>query len=274
MVGHVDVHRPESSDELFEIDQLVAVLIEPLQQVDCVALQVREVASWGCNLPDDGVHGGFGEHIGVVFHVLFGVLVAAGQHELETGKVHTAADHEVPFSVVVVVDRVLLLLALHEAATDTAAVFVADFVDLDGVVTAVEADDEGAGLIVRVSGDQSGVEAKDVHVLLEHLLHVELWRLGLQGEHASHRVFFGAVASVGGYGLVEYVWCLLLERDGDLSVVLVALVPLSSEVVDVIDKALAAPNRNGLTTLQISGSVVVNFTHVHAWAVGENGQLG
>jgi hypothetical protein len=37
---------------------------------------------------------------------------------------------------------------------------------------------------------------------------------------------------------------------------------------------VATPNWDGVTTLQISGSVVVNITHVHAGAVGEDGLLG
>jgi len=78
---------------------------------------------------------------------------------------------------------------------------------------------------------------------------------------------------VGGDSLVEYVWGWFLKSDGDLSVVLIALVPLFCEVVNVIDKAVAAPNWNGLTTLQISGSVVFDFTHVHVWIVGEDGLL-
>ncbi len=113
-----------------------------------------------------------------------------------------------------------------------------------------------------------------MHVLLEHLLHVELGGLCLQGDHAAHRVFLGTVASVGGNSLVEYVGGGLLEWDGDLSVVTVALVPVFGEVVDVVDKAVSTPNWDGVTTLQISGSVVVNITHVHAGAVGEDGLLG
>jgi hypothetical protein len=35
-----------------------------------------------------------------------------------------------------------VLFALHKLATNAAAIFVADFVDLDGVVTAVKRNDE------------------------------------------------------------------------------------------------------------------------------------
>ncbi len=150
VIGHVDVHRPESGGELVQIDELVSVSIEPLEQVDCVALHVRVVAGWGLDLVDDGAQGGFREHIGVVFHVLFGVLVTAHQHKLKAAKENCAAEQEVLLSVVVVVDCVPLLLALHETTTNAPAVFVADFVDLDGVITAVETDDESAGLIVGV----------------------------------------------------------------------------------------------------------------------------
>ena len=72
-------------------------------------------------------------------------------------------------------------LALHELATNTAGVLVANLVHLDGVVTAVEGDDELTVLIIGLSGDELGVEAEDVHILLEHLLHVDLRGLLLEG---------------------------------------------------------------------------------------------
>lgn len=115
--------------------------------------------------------------------VLLGVLVTAHKHELEASELNGASNNEVTLAVVVVRNWVALLLALHEATTNSARVLVAHLVDLHSVVTAVEGDDEGAGLIIRLGGDELGVEAHDVHVLFEHLLHVEFWWLGLEGNN-------------------------------------------------------------------------------------------
>lgn len=235
VVGDVDVHGSETSGELVKIDVLITVFVKLLEQVNGVALQVRVVAGWSLDLVDDGRQGGFWEDVRVVFHVLFGVLVHAHQHKLKAAKKDGAAEEEVLFSVVVVVDCVPLLLALHETATNAPAVFVTDLVDLDRVITTVETDDEGAGLIVGVGGDKFGVEPKNVHVLFKHLLHVELRRLGLQSNNAAHGVFLSTVASVRGNSLVEYIGGGLLEWNGDLIVVGVTSVPVSSEVVDVVD---------------------------------------
>jgi len=72
-----------------------------------------------------------------------------------------------------------VLLALHELTTNATRVLVADLVDLDGVVTAVEGDDETTRLIIRLGGDELRLESQNVHILLEHLFHVDLRRLGL-----------------------------------------------------------------------------------------------
>jgi hypothetical protein len=128
-----------------------------------------------------------------------------------------------------------LLLALHETAANAPAVFVADFVDLDSIITTVETDDESAGLIIGICGDKFCVESKDVHVLLEHLFHVELRSFGLQSDNAAHRVFFSTIASVGRNSLVKYVGGGLLEWDRDLSEIAIAFVPVFGEVVNVVD---------------------------------------
>jgi len=73
-----------------------------------------------------------------------------------------------------------VVLAIHELATDAAAVLIADLVDQDRVVAAEEGDDELTVLVIRLSRDELAVEAENVHVLLEHLLHVSLGGLRLQ----------------------------------------------------------------------------------------------
>jgi hypothetical protein len=89
-------------------------------------------------------------------------------------------EEEVSLVVVVVADGVGVLLALHELTANTAGVLIADFIDLDGVVSAVEGNDEATALIIGLGRDELGLEAQNVHILLEHLFHVNLGRLGLQ----------------------------------------------------------------------------------------------
>ena len=70
--------------------------------------------------------------------------------------------------------------------------------------------------------------------------------------------------------MVEHIWSLLAEGDGDLVNSKISLVPLFGEVISVINKTVSSPNRNGLPTLKVLRLVVVNFTHVHAWAVSQD----
>jgi hypothetical protein len=135
------------------------------------------------DLGNDSIEGCLGEDIGVILHVFLGVLIGLEQLELEAAEEDGVSEQEVALHVVVSADGVVVLLALHELTTNATRVLVADLVDLDGVVTAVEGDDETTRLIIRLGGDELRLESQNVHILLEHLLHVDLRRLGLQGVH-------------------------------------------------------------------------------------------
>merc|ERR1719454_974712 len=104
-----------------------------------------------------------------------------------------------------------MLLALHEVTSNSAGVLVTDFIDLDGVITTEEGDNELSGFIIRLSGDELGVESEDVHVLFEHLLHVDLGCLSSKMEDSIHRVFLSSVSSVRRNGLVDKVGSRLAE---------------------------------------------------------------
>jgi hypothetical protein len=167
-----------------------------------------------------------------------------------------------------------LLLTLNERTSDTAGVLVTDLVDMDGVVAAVVRDDEGAGFIIGLGRDETGVEAENVHVLLKHLFHVELGGFSLESDDWTHGVLFSTVASVGGDGLVKDWGCRLLEGDSALLHIAVFSVPSLSEVIGIVDKALAAPNVDGVSALEVCGWIEFFWAHVHAGAVGKNGGLG
>lgn len=124
------------------------------------------------------------EQIWVIFHVLLSVFIGLNELELEAAKEYGVSEQEVLLGVVCAgIDRIVVLLPLHELAAESARVLVAHLVHLDGVVAAVERHDEATRLVIRVSRDQLRLETQHVHVLLEHLLHVDLRGLGLQRVH-------------------------------------------------------------------------------------------
>ena len=165
-------------------------------------------------------------------------------------------------------------LSLHKFATDAAGVLVANLVDLDGVVSAVEGDKELAVLIIGLSGDELGVEAQDVHVVFEHLLHVLLRRLGLKLDHRSHGVLLVSESVVGRHSGVLDVAGSSRQLHGLLNHTQVLLVPSLGVVVTAEDLAVTAVDVDGLTATDVLGHVVLFLTKGHAWAVGEDWGLG
>ena len=158
-----------------------------------------------------------GELVRVVLHVFLGVFVGRDELEAEATKLELPSDAEVLLLVVGLAHRVLVVLALHELATDAARVLVAHLVHLGGVVTAVERDDELTVLVIGLGGDELGVEAEDVHVLLEHFLHVNLGGLGLKVKYGGHGILVSTEARVGGDRLVLNGRGSSGELDGHLS---------------------------------------------------------
>lgn len=185
----------KSVNELLEVKDTVAVLVELSKESDSVLLQRFVVGGTSLYLGDDAVERGLRENVRVVLHIFLGILVGLHKLEFEASQEDGMSEEEVSLVVVVVADRVEVLLALHELATDAARVFVADLVYLDGIVSAVEGNDETAAFIIRLGGNELGFKAEDVHVLLEHLFHIELGDFWLESNYTSHRVFFSSVAS-------------------------------------------------------------------------------
>jgi hypothetical protein len=245
----VDAHRLETASEFLEVKYFITVLIQFLEKVNGEVLEGGEFLGGGKNFREDVVYASFGENAAIVLHVLLSVFVGRDKHELKTREEDGAANKEIALTVVPTSDGVLLLLTVNEGSSNATRVLVANFIDMDGVVTTVIADNEGARLIIRLGRDKAGVKPQDVHVLLEHLLHVELWRLGLEGDDGTHSILFGTVASVSGNGLVEYSRGGFFQGDGVLLNVEVLAVPLLGVVISVVNEALAAPDVNGLTAM-------------------------
>jgi len=91
------------------------------------------------------------------------------------------SEQEVALHIVASAYRVAVLIALHDLTTNATRVLVENLVHLDGVVTAEDGDDETTRLIIRLGGDELRLKSENVQILLKHLLHIDLRRLGLQG---------------------------------------------------------------------------------------------
>lgn len=50
----------------------------------------------------------------------------------------------------------------------------------------------------------------------------------------------------------------------------ILVVPLSSELVTIVDKDVTSPDSNGLTALEILGSVILNWAHICAGVVSKD----
>jgi len=203
LVSQVEAHAFKAAREFLEGDDAVTVFVKLGEEIDCVLLERGVVLAGLLDLADDVLDGSFGELIGVVVHVFFGVVISRQKLELESTEEASAANKEVLLGVVGLSDGAEMLLALHEFTSDSSGVLVADFVDLDGIITTEEGDNELSGFIIGLGGDELGVEAEDVHVLFEHFLHIDLGGLSSKVEDTVHGVFLSSVSGVWGDSLVD-----------------------------------------------------------------------
>jgi len=167
-----------------------------------------------------------------------------------------------------------VLFALHELASNSATVLVANLVHSDSIVSTHERNNEITCLIIRLGAHQLSSEPQDVHVLLEDFLHVNLRSLGIERKHSVHRVLFSAVACVLGHRLVNKVGGRFLELHRSLDNAEILCVPCLCEIIAIVDKAIAAIHDKRVTTREILRLIEALCTERHARAVGENGGLG
>ena len=151
VLGAEDIHGSESSDEFCHVHESVIIFVEAFHEVDSVLLEVSKLGTSLFDFLDDAVNGSRWEDLGVVFHVLLGVLVSLNKLEFKTNKEEGLSNEEVLLSVVLASNWAGLLLSLHEGSSDSSGVLVTDFVDLDGVVSTEERDDETSVLIIGLS---------------------------------------------------------------------------------------------------------------------------
>ena len=165
--------------ELLEVEDSVSILVKFGNQGNNIILKALVAMGTLLDLGNDLVKGGLREDIWVIFHIFLGVFIGLEELELESTKEDGVTKKEVTLNIIVVANWVAVLLALHELTSDTAGVFIAHFINLNGVVSTIEGYDEATRLIIRLSRDKLRVKSENMHILLEHLLHINLWWLWL-----------------------------------------------------------------------------------------------
>lgn len=231
-------------------------------------------SSASLNLVHQHFDGSLWEVLRIVLHILLSVFISLDKSELEANEADDTTNGEVLLFVVSSGDWVGLLLALHETSTNSTRILVANLINLDSVVTTVERDDELSSFIIRLGTNKRCLKSKDMHVLLEHLLHVDLGGLWLKGEDRAEGVLWSSESIVvwnwlicnGRSGLGELEWILHDTHH--------VLVPLLGEVVTVIDEALSSVDDNLVATEEVTWSVELLALEGHTWAVSENWLLG
>jgi hypothetical protein len=169
----------KSVNELLEVKDAVIVLVKLSKESHCVVLQWFVAGGTSLYLCKNAVKRGLRENIWVILHIFLGILVSLHELELEATQEDGVSKKEISLIVVVVTNGICVLLALHELSANAAWVLVTNLVDLNSIVSAVERNNKAATLIIRLCGDEFWFKTQDVHVLLEHLFHVNLGRFWL-----------------------------------------------------------------------------------------------
>jgi hypothetical protein len=103
------------------------------------------------NLSEDILNRGFREEIWVVFHILLSVLISFLELEFIPTKEKSLANQEIFLAIVISSNRVSVLLAFHELSSYSTRILVTDLIDLDGIISTIEGNDEFTELIIRLS---------------------------------------------------------------------------------------------------------------------------
>jgi hypothetical protein len=151
--------------------------VEHLDQVDCESIDASSKARCSFfDLVDDVSQIALREDLRVILHVLLSVLISLKDLESELVEVNGLSDKEVSLIVVLACSLILVLLSVHELASNSTRVLITNLIDHDGVVSAEEGDSENSVLIVRLRGNEFAVESQNVNVILKHFLDIN-WHL-------------------------------------------------------------------------------------------------
>lgn len=151
--------------------------VEHLDQVDCKSIDASSKARCSFfDLVDDVSQIALREDLRVILHVLLSVLISLKDLESELVEVNGLSDKEVSLTVVLACSLILVLLSVHELASNSTRVLITNLIDHDGVVSAEEGDSENSVLVVRLRGNEFAVESQNVNVILKHFLDIN-WHL-------------------------------------------------------------------------------------------------
>jgi hypothetical protein len=90
-----------------------------------------------------------------------------------------------------------------------------------------------------------------MHVLLEHLLHVNSGWLRLETLDRSKRILSSSVSGIRRKCGIYKVRLGFLNRDRNLIHVQILLIPSSSVVIDIMDKEISSENEYSLSAIKI-----------------------
>jgi len=110
--------------------------------------------------------------------------------------------------------------------------------------------------------------------LLEHLLHVNLWSLGVQRVNGSQGVLLCSVTVVSWKWLVHHSWSWLLELHWSLVDSQNLVVEGLGEVIAVVDLTNSSVNVNILAAQEVVWGVELFLSKRHAWAMGHDWSFG
>jgi hypothetical protein len=259
----------EALSEFLEVKDAIFIFVKLCNQGNNIFLEVLVATSTPLDLGNDWAKCSLRENIRVVLHIFLGVFISLQQLELEAAKEDSVTEQKVTLKIIVRADGVAVLLALHEFTTNAARVLVTDLIDLDCVVTAVERDNEATWLIIGLSWDEFCLETENVHILLEHLLHINLGWLRLERVDWSEWVLLSTISIVGRHSLIHDVGASLLQGNGVHGDAKDLLEPFASEGIAVVDHAVAAENVHTTSNSQVSWLIVLFWAQWHARIVSK-----
>lgn len=112
-------------------------------------------------------------------HVLEGEVISLEKLEIVDTELHYWTDLEIGVNEVSSICFGLLFLALKEFSSPNAWVFIGALINLDGIITAVERNNEFTIVFILVLRNKSGFKSQNVLIISEKLSHIFLWRFWL-----------------------------------------------------------------------------------------------
>lgn len=106
--------------------------------MDGVVLQVAVSCSLILDLLNHVFKISFWEDTSIILHIFLSVFISLIEHELETDQENSLSKNEIFLRVVFTSCWVSLFLSLHESTTNSSRVLIANLINLDGIITAVE----------------------------------------------------------------------------------------------------------------------------------------